>query len=53
MLPATEFLREVLRWKQGGFTFRSAKVDAPRGTRQSFNHLLLEAMRLEDEAGQK
>jgi two-component system, OmpR family, response regulator len=53
VVPATEFLREVLRWKQGGFVFRSAKVDAPRGNRQSFNHLLLEAMRLEDEAGQK
>jgi hypothetical protein len=49
----TDFLREVLRWKQGSFVFRSAKVDPPRGNRMPINHLLLEAMRLEDESSQR
>jgi two-component system OmpR family response regulator len=49
----TEFLREVLRWKRGSFQFRASKIDAPRGTRQAIGHLLLEAMRLEDEASNK
>jgi hypothetical protein len=49
----TDFLREVLRWKRGLFAFRASKIDAPRGTRQAIGHLLLEAMRLEDEASNK
>ncbi len=49
----TDFLREVLRWKRGNFQFRASKIDAPRGTRQAIGHLLLEAMRLEDEATNK
>lgn len=49
----TEFLREVLRWKRGSFQFRASQVDAPHGSRQAIGHLLLEAMRLEDEATNK
>ena len=49
---AIDFLREVLRWKQGSFVFRNSKIEAPRGNRQSINYLLLEAMRLDDETGQ-
>jgi DNA-binding response OmpR family regulator len=46
-------LRETLRWKKGRFTFRSADVAplAPlAGSRQTIGGLLIEAMRLEDEA---
>ncbi|HVJ18366.1 MAG TPA: response regulator [Polyangiaceae bacterium] len=50
---AIDFLREVLRWKQGSFVFRNSKIEAPRGNRQSINYLLLEAMRLDDETGQQ
>jgi DNA-binding response OmpR family regulator len=49
----TEFMREVLRWKKGTFAFKTAKVESPRGKRQAIGHLLLEAMRLEDEAANK
>jgi len=47
----TQLLRETLRWKKGHFTFRSAE-GAPRGggPRQAIGGLLIEAMRLEDEA---
>jgi two-component system, OmpR family, response regulator len=50
--PPTAFLREVLRWKQGSFSFKTATVEAPR-MRQPIGHLLLEAMRQEDEASNK
>ena len=43
-------LRETLRWKQGRFTFRSAEVAPITGSRQTIGGLLIEAMRLEDEA---
>jgi DNA-binding response OmpR family regulator len=46
----TPVLRETLRWKKGRFTFRSAEVVALEGTRQTIGGLLIEAMRLEDEA---
>lgn len=46
----TVVLRETLRWKKGRFTFRSADVIAQAGTRQTIGGLLIEAMRLEDEA---
>jgi hypothetical protein len=43
-------LRETLRWKKGSFTFRSAEVAQLSGARQTIGGLLIEAMRLEDEA---
>ncbi len=43
-------LRETLRWKKGSFTFRSAEVTTQGGARQTIGGLLIEAMRLEDEA---
>ena len=49
--PPTPVLRETLRWKKGSFTFRSAEVvtlGAP--AHQTIGGLLIEAMRLEDEA---
>jgi len=47
----TLVLRETLRWKKGRFTFRSAEtMPASGGTRQAIGGLLIEAMRLEDEA---
>ena len=51
----TPVLRETLRWKKGRFSFRSVTVTAqpataPSGTRQTIGGLLIEAMRLEDEA---
>jgi hypothetical protein len=49
---STELLREVLRWKQGSFTFRSlqgGRTSDP-GEQQKIGGLLLEAMRLEDES---
>ena len=47
---STVVLREALRWKNGRFTFRSAEVAPITGSRQAIGGLLLEAMRLEDEA---
>ncbi len=47
---ATPVLREMLRWKGGRFTFRSALVGDVVGARQTIGGLLIEAMRLEDEA---
>jgi len=50
-VEASDVLRETLRWTKGSFTFRSAAVttlSAP--PRQTIGGLLLEAMRLEDEA---
>jgi CheY-like chemotaxis protein len=46
----TRVLREMLRWKRGSFTFRSAEISSSDGPRQSIGGLLMEAMRLEDEA---
>ena len=49
----TELLREVLRWKKGSFSFRSAQgqvSDSDPGEQQKIGGLLLEAMRLEDES---
>lgn len=46
----TTVLRETLRWKQGRFTFRSMQVAPLGGDRQTIGGLLIEAMRLEDEA---
>jgi hypothetical protein len=43
-------LRESLRWKKGSFTFRSVDVASEGGSRQTIGSLLIEAMRLEDEA---
>ncbi len=48
---STELLREVLRWKQGSFTFRGSQGTASdSGEQQKIGGLLLEAMRLEDES---
>jgi DNA-binding response OmpR family regulator len=50
-VEATAVLREMLRWKKGSFTFRGAAAAALSGPpRPSIGGLLLEAMRLEDEA---
>jgi DNA-binding response OmpR family regulator len=46
----TPVLRETLRWKKGSFTFRNAEVSTESGPRQTIGGLLIEAMRLEDEA---
>lgn len=48
----TLVLRETLRWKKGSFTFRSAVVVVTTSAppRPSIGGLLIEAMRLEDEA---
>ena len=46
----TSVLRETLRWKKGSFTFRGAEVSIQGGPRQAIGGLLIEAMRLEDEA---
>ena len=46
----TPVLREALRWQKGSFTFRNAEVSTQSGTRQAIGGLLIEAMRLEDEA---
>lgn len=45
----TTVLREVLRWKQGRFSFRSVAVSAS-DNHETIGRLLIEAMRLEDEA---
>ncbi len=50
---ATDFLREVLRWKHGNFVFRNSKVEAPRSGRLAISYLLLEAARIEDETSQQ
>jgi DNA-binding response OmpR family regulator len=48
----TELLRELLRWKRGRFAFKpDADQAAEDPKRQSLTGLLLEATRLEDEAG--
>lgn len=50
-VEATAVLREMLRWKKGSFTFRgAASVTLSGPPRPSIGGLLLEAMRLEDEA---
>jgi len=46
----TALLRETLRWKKGSFTFRGAEVATQSGPRPTIGGLLIEAMRLEDEA---
>ena len=46
----TPVLRETLRWKKGSFTFRGAEASTQSGPRQTIGGLLIEAMRLEDEA---
>ena len=44
-------MREILRWKKGKFAFKADLVQpTPELNRQSVGGLLLEAMRLEDEA---
>ena len=48
---ALSVLREALRWKKGSFTFRSMAVETLSAPpRPSIGGLLIEAMRLEDEA---
>jgi two-component system, OmpR family, response regulator len=47
---AAPVLRETLRWKHGSFTFRSAEISTQNGQGQAIGGLLIEAMRLEDEA---
>jgi DNA-binding response OmpR family regulator len=49
---STELLREVLRWKNGTFSFRSGLGSGAEdsGEQQKIGGLLLEAMRLEDES---
>ena len=49
-LEPAAVLRETLRWKKGSFTFRSAEVALLSGARHTIGGLLIEAMRLEDEA---
>lgn len=44
-----QLLRQVVRWKKGAFAFRGGKV-APQAELKKIGGLLLEAMRLEDEA---
>lgn len=46
----TPVLREALRWKEGSFTFRNAEISTQGGPREAIGGLLIEAMRLEDEA---
>ena len=46
----TSVLRETLRWKKGSFNFRSMEVLTKAASRQTIGGLLIEAMRLEDEA---
>ncbi|HYQ14990.1 MAG TPA: response regulator [Polyangiaceae bacterium] len=49
---STDLLREVLRWKQGSFSFRGSQGGSvsDSGEQQKIGGLLLEAMRLEDES---
>jgi hypothetical protein len=44
-----ELLREVMKWQDGRFSYENSAVDAAE-VRQGIGALLLEAMRLEDEA---
>jgi len=47
----TPVLRETLRWKKGSFSFRGAEIATESlPPRQTIGGLLIEAMRLEDEA---
>jgi len=46
---ALEVLRDVMKWQKGRFSFKSGSVK-PAFQRQGIGLLLLEAMRLEDEA---
>jgi DNA-binding response OmpR family regulator len=47
----TDLLRELLRWKKGKFVFKAELLQPkPELSRKSVGGLLLEAMRLEDEA---
>jgi two-component system, OmpR family, response regulator len=46
----TPLVREALAWKRGRFTFRNGEIEAAAGARQSISGIILEAMRLEDEA---
>jgi CheY-like chemotaxis protein len=48
--PPLEVLRDVLKWKKGKFYFRPLAELAPPTGRESVSALLLEAMRLDDEA---
>jgi len=48
-----DLLREVLSWKRGSFQFRPRPSMQVRGQRHSLTELLLEAVRLEDEAGRR
>lgn len=47
---ATQVLREMLRWRKGRFSFRGSTAVLAKVSRQSVGGLLIEAMRLEDEA---
>ena len=49
-LPPLDVLRDVLKWKKGKFYFRPLSEMAVPSTRHSVSALLLEAMRLDDEA---
>jgi two-component system, OmpR family, response regulator len=46
----TPVLRETLRWKRGRFTFSTVQALTPTDSHQSIGRILIEAMRLEDEA---
>lgn len=48
--PALEVLREVLSWRAGRFAFHARESAALPSPRASIGALVLEAMRLEDEA---
>jgi CheY-like chemotaxis protein len=48
--PALEVLREVLSWRAGRFSFIPRKTDSLPAPRASVGAIVLEAMRLEDEA---
>jgi CheY-like chemotaxis protein len=48
--PPLEVLREVLKWKKGSFCFRPIEGAPPPNMRESVSALLLEAVRLDDEA---
>lgn len=51
---AKTLLRELLRWKRGSFAFKADTArPPPEQSRQNLGGLLLEALRLEDEAGKK
>ena len=49
-LDVTALLRQVVCWKKGNFSFRGGKIQALQGELKKIGGLLLEAMRLEDEA---